>query len=684
MRSATHAIDNANDSRRPSSRRCRRQFIVGVLLASAASLPRAETATPPSPARATSDEAPSIEQPETPVAFEAVRPGPKSPVSPSAQPVPDKLPDLSIMDWGIPPIRWGGTTTSNYNLTSNSDGGKSFTQTETANLRASSYIYQPWYAQVSGDLGLLTGSSKQSGGDSGQAVGSRSISTTYGGNLNLFPMSRFPFQTYIQTSDSRATADTTGAHYTSMRMGARQSYRPEIGSENYTASVDRSIVTSSGNRSVVDAMQASYGNNIDNHGFNASARYTSTSGDVGGQGAKLFGLAGSHSWHPDEDLSVATSVNYTNNQITALNGNGLSTNSSQIMQASSFFTWYPDEDLPLTVNGGANFLHIDTATDTASLALSSLSGYANASYRFSNNLMGTAGITAAQNITDGLSQFSTGQNVSLSYSGNPLIFGDYSYNWGTGGGISNLMISNGTPNRSISGQIQHSLLRNIVLNENSAITLNASQGLSLGSTSTSGGTSVLSHSGGASWRTGIGDHATGMMTATLSDTISSGAFPSHFRSFSIQGNVQTQITGHSALAANVNFVVNQQLTAPQGIQTEVASPTIPNTTTTVVIIKNNTTTMNGSGQLTYSHRNPFSITNLFYSATLLVNANQANLRLVSGDANTLVWQTGKVFQQNADYRVGRLSFRLTNSLSALNGKKNASLFLMIGREFGNF
>jgi hypothetical protein len=687
MRSAHNTKNSTRGRQRTRPRRACQHLIAGAIWLLGIAVGHAED-KPAAGREQGGKEEPTIEQPEAPVEFEAVKPGPRTPVSPTAVPVPDNLPDLSIMDWGIPPIRWGGNTTSNYNMNNSSNGSKTFSETETVNLRASSYIYQPWYAQVSGDLGLLTGMSRQNGGtDTSVTNSSRSTSATYGGNINVFPMSRFPFQAYLQTSDSRASANDTGAHYTSMRMGARQSYRPETGSENYTASVDRSIVTSSEVRSVVDAMQASYGTNIDNHGINASARYTSTSGDAGGQGSKLFGLTASHSWHADEDLSVATSASYTNNQISLLSGNGLSSNNSQMLQASSFATWYPDEDLPLTISGGGNFLHINTVTDNASLSLNSLNGYANANYRFSNNLLVTAGLTAAQNVSNGSSQFSTGQSVSVSYSGNPLTFGEYSYNWGTGGGISNLFISTGKPNHSVSGQIQHSLLRNVILSESSALTLNASQGFSAGTSTSSGQTNVLTHSGGLSWRLGVGEQTSGMMTVTVSDSRSSGSFPSHFRSLSTQGNIQTQLSSHSALAANVNFVLSQQITTPLIIQTEILPGATPGSIPTTIPTqpsKNDSTTLNGAGQITYSHRNPFRISNLFYSATLMVNASQSNLRLVSGDPNTLVWQTGKVLQQNADYRVGRLSFRLTNSFSTLNGKKNASLFFMIGREFGDF
>jgi hypothetical protein len=61
---------------------------------------------------------------------------------------------------------------------------------------------------------------------------------------------------------------------------------------------------------------------------------------------------------------------------------------------------------------------------------------------------------------------------------------------------------------------------------------------------------------------------------------------------------------------------------------------------------------------------------------------ETNLRVVSGDPNSLPWQTGTVFQQNLDYRVGRLNFRGTAAVSRQNGKENASVFFMMNRDFG--
>jgi hypothetical protein len=621
----------------------------------------------------------TISAPEEPVPFEAVRAGPASPVSEAARPNVENLPDLTeITSWTIPPVRWGGNTLSNYNLSSDSSGTKSFNQTQTVNLHGSSFVYQPWFAQVSGNVGLLSGTATQGGTAAGN-TSSRSSSATYGGNLNLFPQSRFPFQAYLQTSDSRASANSLTSQYTSTRMGATQSYRPEVGPENYTASADRSIVTSANIRSIVDALQGSFGTNIDAHSLSANARYSSTTGDLAGQGSKLLNLAGSHSWRSDEDLSLASSVNYSRNQINLLRGTALSRNDSEFFQAGSSLTWMPDEDLPLTIVGGGNFLHMTTLTETANVALNNINAYANANYRISNNLTAIGGLNIVRTTANGLSQMSLGQNGGISYSGNPLTFGEYSYNWGTGANIANQTITGGLSSRSISGQVQHSLLRTFTFSADNAVTLNATQSFALTSNSTTGQSGILTHAGGASWRLGVGERTVGMLSATASDSLSTGQFSSHFRSLSMQGNLQKQLSARSAVGGGLNVTVSQQLTAAPAPQPTIVPGLVPIQTTA-----NGNRNVSGSAQIMYTHRSPFNITDLIYSAAFQANASQTNLRIISGDPNALAWQTGKVFQQSADYRLGRLIFRATTSVATLNGKKNASVFFMVGRDFGDF
>lgn len=621
--------------------------------------------------------APRGSGPEEPVRPEDVKPGPPSPVSRESAPVPD-LPDLSaITTWAIPPVRWGGTTSSNYSW-NKSDVTKVFGESQGLSLRATSYIYQPWYAQVGGDIALVTGTSKQTSSGGGD-TDSKNTAIGFGGNLSLFPQSRFPFQAYISSSDSRATANADTTQYKSMRIGARQSYRPETGPENYQASADRSIVTASNDiRSVVDAFQGSASTTFGAHALSGNARYSQTTGDVGGQASNLLAFTATHSWRDEEELSVASSATYSSNDVSVLGGSGLQKNNSQMIQANTSATWVPDEDLPLTIAGGGGFLNSTTKTDLDAASFTSFNGYANASYRFSPQLNGTAGLTLASIQAAGTSQFASGQTASVSYVGTPLTFGDFSYSWGTGAGVSNQIVSTGATSSGISAQAQHSIARTFTPSELSTLSLTASQGYSIRTSTGSGQSGVLTHSGGAAWRLGFSERTVGQLSVTATDSLSTGAFSSHFRTLSTQGNMQSQLSSRSALAANVNFIASQQITAPQATPT-VGDPTLPPFQTSTT----GNTNLAGSGQVAYSHRNPFDVTNLLYTASFQVNASQTNMRVVSGDPNALAWQTGTVLQQTADYRIGRLVFRATNSFATLNGKKNASIYFSISREIGD-
>lgn len=643
-----------------------------VAPATAAAMATVAALQSPAQAGARPEAVASIDQPESPVPFDQVKPGPSSLGVAAAQAVESGLPDFSLIEgWATPPIRWGGNTGSMYNWNRQSGGVETLQNTDTLNLRAASYIYQPWYAQVAGDVGLVLGETAISG--VGRKQRSDSTTVNYGGNLNLFPQSRFPFSAYVQQSDSRAHASNTGTHYTSSRFGMRQNYRPEVGAETYAGSYDHSDVISGKQRSVVESMIGSYNDTIGDQRIGANGQYSKTTGDAGGQGSELINLNASHTWNEDRILSISSSANLMNNTIRVLSRGGLVDNTAQLIQLNNSFSWLPDEDLPLTVNGGGNLLTLSSSTVSADNHLTNVQGFLSANYRVTPHLYATAAATLSRIYNNGFSLFGTTQTASLSYSGTPLVFGDYSYNWGGGGSGSNQFISAGVASRSVSGQAQHSLTRRVLTGEASTFLVTAGQSVSVNDGVGVGRNTTLTHSGGATWSQMLGGGSVGSMSATASDTLVSGDYKSHYRNVSLNGSIQKQLSGRSTVSTSANFVVNQQLKVPESGQTS------PFSTQGSL---NGTRTMNGAGAVTYSHRNPFDVQNLLYSASLMINMSQTNFRVVSGDPNALPWQTGSVFQQVLDYRVGRLSLRGTASVARQNGKENASVFFTMNRDFG--
>lgn len=618
------------------------------------------------------------------------------------------LPDLGLVGWAIPQIRWGGNTGSTYVFNTDFLGQSSLSSSQLMSGRASSFIYAPWFAQVTANAGLSTNGSQNS--TAGTKSKADSTAINYGGNLNLFPLSRFPFSAYLDFSDSRAKANSSVTSATAeskaMRMGARQYYRPEKGSDSYNASVDRSVVTNSNAKSIVNALQGTYSTNIEDHSLSFNTRFSNTTGDTSGQGSTLFGASGNHSWRiPDEGLTINSSLNFSHNDIKSLSttGNGLLVNNSQVFQAASSFSWLPDEDLPLTITGGAGFLNTATATDTNKTSLVNLQSFVNASYRISNNLQANAGATIASTSATNTATrlpavtpteallltaapprlLTSSQIASISYSGDPLMFESVSYNWGTGVNISNQYNSIGDSVRTLGGTGQHGVNTSISLSDTSILALNASQSVSLNASGSKGANNqigVLGHNVGAVWRVNAGQASVAMLTVNASDTISSGAFSNHLRNFAGNGNFQTQLSNRASLSASVNINVSQQLSAPL-----IFTSTPTDLTGTPLTTTAPTSQWTGSGQISYSHRSPFDISNLMYTINFMSIANQTNLRVVSGDPNALSWQIAKVLSQQATYRIGRLSFQATASVAwAGDGKKNASIFGSVSREIGDF
>ena len=613
--------------------------------------------------------------PEPPVQPGDVR-APPSPVSRESVRKEQELPDLDASNLRLAPIRWGGNSSTALSWFNDGDGGTTLNNIQTTVLRAASYIYQPWFAQVSGNLGFVSGTTKRTLsqqtalGAGGSDGGSRNNTLTWGGTLSLFPQSRFPLQVYGDTSDSRASGAQIGTQYTANRFGFRQSYRPETGTDNYSVSYDRSTLTGDIGRSVVDALQAGYSVSLEDQSIAANARYAQNTGGINGESSRLLGLTGTHSWRVHEDLSISTTANLSDTQLHYLSGGTLAMNQSRLMQATTNFNWRPDEDLPLTVSGGGSFLGMSTRTETGGLDLTNQTAYAGANYRFSQNLTGAATVQMARLASSGANQFMLAETASLSYSGDPLVFGNFNYNWNTAGTVTNQDITGGNGQRGANLQFGHGLNRSIVFNPGNVLNLTVGQSVSAGTATRTGGTSGLVHSAGMSWRLGYGDRITGTFSTAVSDTLTTGQYSNHFQSLNISANGLAQISRRSgfSVSGNLTWYRQQQNTPVLQLGQQ--------------LFDTASSRWNGGGAVNYFHRNPFGVPNLQYTASLLFTSAQTNQRLVGADPNAPVWQTSTALTQRIDYRAGRLNFQMLGTVASVSGKKNASIFFQVSRDFG--
>ena len=129
------------------------------------------------------------------------------------------------------PVRVWGDLSSNYRVRKNSSGDTSSSSwRNTGSVNASSYIWRPWFALISGGLDLTLRESDSTG----QATTEDQYVT---GNVlfDLFPTSRFPFQAYFRESRDEFDNQAFDRTIATTEYGLSQRYRSRDGTGNYSA-----------------------------------------------------------------------------------------------------------------------------------------------------------------------------------------------------------------------------------------------------------------------------------------------------------------------------------------------------------------------------------------------------------------------------------------------------------------
>lgn len=604
------------------------------------------------------------------------------PAGSTAMPTDSGLPDLSGESWVMAPIRWAGNTGTTGNFYTAPKGEDSWSIGNTLNVQANSFIGAPYIAQWSGLFGMNSTKS-QFTRPTGASLKTDSSGTDIGGSVNVFPVSRFPFYANFSHGTTEVNFGQNRQPITNTSYGLRQQYRAE-GGDAYSASYNSNRYETGPNTSRNSVFNGSFSarrivNDPDqfldgDHSLNASVAFVPDDRDVGGQKQRLLNATASHTWTVHEDLSLSNTLTLANLQQDQFSGDTLSSYDSQVLLATTNFTWRPVEDLPLTLNGGGSFSQTKQTQANQTDDQQNLAANLSTSYRFSNNLS-VSGNAAVASISSDAGRLSAGgAGVNASYTSDPLKFGEYMYSWNLGGGVSGNYSSEGNNFLGLNTSVGHNLTRTIVIDPAQAVNLNAGQTLSFNQTQDGPATS-LSHSLGASWRAGYGEALTVNLSANLSDTISTGeSQDNHYTNMTLMGNGQYQISSRAALWLNVNMNWNRNFDGASVVQQPVNG----------FISSADQSHWTGSFSLGYSHSSPFSIPNLNYNANLLWINSQTGSRLAKADPLSSQAQESLSFQQLLDYRIGRLTFRLNHAMIDQAGRKSASVFGSVNREFDGF
>jgi hypothetical protein len=568
--------------------------------------------------------------------------------------------------WGLAPMRWGGSLISEVRLDKSGDQPRRLQQNEIANIKGSSYIWQPWFGLVSGGLGFLA--SKERRGDGAGLADNptpeaNSNAVTGNGEVTLFPVSRFPFNAYFDVSDSRASGELSTSDFSSTRFGVRQTYQPPEGNANYGASFNRSTLESAAfGRDTVNALAASMNRNVGPHGFDASGSHTRNTRSKTRESTALSQLTARHSYRPEPALSVESLASASSSDFHLLSAGVPTANRSQFAQASTFANWRPEEGSPLYVTGGGRMFRSMIASNAGETEALTLSGNGAATYALSRQTSVSGSAAVTQLMTDTINALLTAQTANVTHIGDPVGVLGVTYTWTAGSNVANQTgLPEGT-RQNLGGQFEHGVTRSLMLGEGSHVNFSLGQSLGTNFDTVTARSHTLSHNGSASWRL-TRDAATSAFVSVLgADSRTSGTNENQFQLVNFQASGQVQFSRNSSAAANLTV---------QGVR-----QSTPSTPTAGF-------DFNSSGNLSYFHLRAFDVPRLRYTALYSINDSQFTTRL-QGDVNAPRERVTQSFEQRLDYNIGRVAFRLSMRIAEIEGRRDALVFFRMARDFGGF
>ncbi|NJD25985.1 MAG: hypothetical protein FIB06_11335 [Betaproteobacteria bacterium] len=601
--------------------------------------------------------------------------------------------------WEIPPIRMGGnlgyTTQRGF-----MDSASGFNHALFGNISASSFIIAPGVATVTGRLGITQNRTEISAPD--QPLGAASVgsgtgaATTVlgGGELNLLGATRFPSRFYYDRSDSRTSGYLVANQYTLTQYGARQAYASRDGETNAAFDLSRNVAAfANGDTSWSSNLNGSLVNRwgpVRNSW--ALTSYTSGSDStrlLAGEAAQL-NYTSNHFVDLGENANLGSTVQYSQNKFESFasaNQPARLTRSNS-WSVNTFGSWLPEfedlDDLPLSLNASVRAFGFNVESGGAASDVTGLSATLGANYRFNQNAtaFGSVQAAAANSGASGNSMLSN-YSVGAVYTGDPLSFGNYSYNWSANGNANWSVVDSGSQSGSgnaafYSAALSHQLGRNWVLDRGDNLYASINQSLTVLEDNVFGVTSTLNNGLSASYgMTGAGGLSLGLFGSAYYN-ITTGAFPLNYTSVNLGANGGGQLSQHSSFNVNMTMTyVDQEVPATTsffagagGGQTNVTTTGSGSKQTTIV------------GNASYNNSR-FLMSGVRYNSIFTIDTRLIDSRLqgqLAVNQSPVRWQWGNYWY----YRLGKLDFTLNASLAEVGGAKNALLYFSVTRSFGNW
>jgi hypothetical protein len=568
--------------------------------------------------------------------------------------------------WTLAPIRWDGNVAEEIRRSTFTGQPNRLQQVEIANLRAGSYLWEPWFAQLTGGLGFVASKERASeaeGSTSPTAPSSNSDTITGSAGLSVFPLSRFPFYASYDRSDSRASGELSVSDFVSTRYGVRQNYRTPEGGANYTLSFDRSTLDSpSFGQDTLDVLSAGAAFNAGPQRFDFSgSRSHNLRADTQEQ-STLDRLLARHSYRPDALLSTDSLASWSTTNFRILAGGAEVDSRSKFVQANTFSTWRPEAGSPWYVTGGGRFFRVSTDAGGSQVDSDTLSGNVALSYLYDRHTTISGGAALTRTSAETADSLVSSESGAAVYVPDPVPVGNFTYTRNVGVNAANQ--NGGVDGNRRNGGIQagHNLTRTTVLGESASVTYAVGRAGRRPHDTVTGNSETLAHNTSVTWQLAPGPSSTAFFSLSGADSRTRGYNENHFQLFNLQANGQVQLSQHASGGANLTAQAIRQTTpaAPDGGFTHYSS-----------------------GSVRFQHAKAFDVPRLRYIASYNVNQSQLASRF-QGDLGAPRDRVSQSFEQIFDYAVGRLELRILARSATIEGQHSTLVFFRISRQFGTY
>lgn len=531
-----------------------------------------------------------------------------------------------------------------------------------AGADVNTFIWQPWFAQVNGGVGLNTYLS-DSRYDAGPNASSHTplTNTVFTGKvgLDVVPLSRFPFRTFFEKEDNRQNIGVASNNtvYRSTRFGMTQQYRTLSGQTNYTADYIQNYWEGA---YFGESMQKRLGLDMrtvisSNQDLTVTAARDFNEAPIISQSTLSNTLIADHNYRP---AANATLHNMFNMGKVDLRQQQV-VNEDNYVQMTSFGS-FASLERPLTITENVRLAGIKNSSaiaTTTAIRQTSASMGLGAIYQVNKEVQsyGNIGINISDDKLSGQQFKSSYESVGANYTAALANMGPYNYGRHTSGSFSN-STGNGTGIGNNSTQVVslsagHTLNKFTTDSSQLRVTTDLDQTITANKASYTQTFVNLAHSGAVQWAFASAEGTT-TVRFNASDVRAINGIENFYQLFNMQANRSQTMTRNSSLTGDITLQSTRQGLA--GSRTTL------------------TTTNAG---INYSHQRIFGVPRLDFSSDLRLMGNGLPMTTAPQSPVSRSWTN------QLGYTVGSLEALVQGIIAEYNNINQSILLFRLRRTF---